>query len=214
MRADRAPRSLEGQWAPTSATNRPPLTAEPLHIRPPTLEDAAALLAFELENRAWFERWVHPRDPEFYRLESLRATLEQAAQERRSDRSYQYLALAEDGRIVGRVNLRHVRRPHFRSAELGYRIGEREAGRGFASADVALCLREAFGPLGLWRIEATARPMNRASIRVLERSGFTAWGRSTRCVEFDGQWFDLIHFELHREGALPAQRLAGNDIPP
>jgi len=32
-------------------------------------------------------------------------------------------------------------------------------------------------------------------------SGFTAWGRSTRCVEFDGQWFDLIHFERHADAS-------------
>jgi len=36
---------------------------------------------------------------------------------------------------------------------------------------------------------------------VLERNGFGAWGRSTRCVEFDGEWFDLIHFERHADAS-------------
>jgi ribosomal-protein-alanine N-acetyltransferase len=177
------------------------LTCESLALRPPQPADAAALLAFELENRAWFERWVHPRDPAYYRLDAVQAAIEQAASERRAEGGYQYLALAGDGRIVGRVNLRSVRGRPYRSAELGYRIGERDAGRGFASAAVALCLHEAFGAHGLWRVEATARPINRASIRVLERCGFTAWGRSARCVEFDGEWFDLIHFERHADAA-------------
>ena len=158
------------------------------------------MLAFELANRDWFERWVHARDPAFYRLEAIHAAIERAAEERRADTAYRFVAFGADGRIVGGVNLSKVRRGHFRSAELGYHVGEREVGRGFASAAVALCLREAFGALGLWRIEATVRPIHQASIRVLERSGFTAWGRSTRCVEFDGEWFDLIHFERHADG--------------
>jgi len=177
------------------------LITEPITIRPPTPEDAAGLLAFELENRAWFERWVHARDPAYYRLEAMHAAIEEAARERVAGSGHQYVAFGADGRIVGRVNLRNVRSRPFRSAELGYRIGEREAGRGFASADVALCLHEAFGALGLWRVEATARPINAASIRVLERCGFAAWGRSARCVEFGGEWFDLIHFERHADAA-------------
>ena len=177
------------------------MTAEPLVIRPPTPEDAANLLAFELENRAWFERWVHARDPASYRLEAILAAIERAAQDRRADSGYQYLAFGADGRIVGGVNLRNVRRGHFRSAELGYHVGERETGQGFASAAVALCMREAFGALGLWRVEATVRPTNRASIRVLEGNAFVEWGRSTRCVEFDGEWFDLLHFERHADAA-------------
>jgi len=175
------------------------VTAEPVVIRPPVPEDAPGLLAFELENRGWFERWVHARDPASYRLEAVQAFIERAARERRADEGFQYLAFGADGRIVGGVNLRNVRRGHFRSAELGYHVGEREVGRGFASAAVALCLREAFGALGLWRVEASARTINRASIRVLERTGFTEWGRSTRCIEFDGEWFDLIHFERHAD---------------
>jgi ribosomal-protein-alanine N-acetyltransferase len=177
------------------------LIAESLVLRPPSLADAPALLAFERENRAWFERWVHPREPGYYALEAVEAAIARAEEDRRADTGYQYLALGADGRIVGRVNLRGVRRPHYRSAELGYRIGEREAGRGFAGAAVGLCLREAFGALGLWRLEATARPHNLASIRVLERNGFRAWGRSARCVEFAGDWFDLIHFERHAPAA-------------
>jgi len=184
-----------------------------LRLQPPAPEDAHELLAFELANRGHFERWINARDPGYYRIEGIKAAIDAASVARRADGAYRYLAIAE-GRIVGRVNLTSVRRPHFNCAELGYRIGASDSGRGFASEAVALCLREAFDALGFWRIEATARPENAASIRVLERNGFEAFGRSRRCFELHGQWFDLIHFERHREGALPAQRLAGNDIPP
>jgi len=46
-----------------------------LHIRPVASSDAAALLAFELEHRAFFERWVSGRDPAFYSLEGVAAAM-------------------------------------------------------------------------------------------------------------------------------------------
>ena len=170
----------------------------PLAIRPPTLADAPALLAFELENRAYFEHWIHPRDPGYYSEAGVCDAIDQADAARRDDQGYQFLAV-EGERIVGRVNLSHVQRARFDCADLGYRVGERDAGRGVAGRAVTLCLREAFGPLGFWRIQATARPENRASTRVLERSGFAAFGHSRRSVQLHGQWFDLLHFERHRD---------------
>jgi ribosomal-protein-alanine N-acetyltransferase len=167
-------------------------------IRPPTLADAPSLLAFELENRAFFEHWINGRDPGYYSLEAVREAIAQADAARRDDQGYQYLAI-EGGRIVGRVNLTRIQRERFNCADLGYRVGERDAGRGVAGRATALCLREAFGPLDFWRIQATARPENRASVRVLERNGFAAFGHSRRCLHLHGEWRDLLHFERHRD---------------
>jgi ribosomal-protein-alanine N-acetyltransferase len=175
-----------------------PLAAQAVHIRPPELEDARSLLAFELANRAHFEAWVQPREEGFYSLEGVQAAIAAAQAARLGDRAFQYLVFAQQ-RLVGRVNLHAVRRAHHDCAELGYRIAHGEGGRGLASAAVALCLAEAFGPLDLWRVEATARPENAASIRVLERSGFQRFGHSRRSVRLQGAWFDLLHFERHRD---------------
>jgi ribosomal-protein-alanine N-acetyltransferase len=169
-----------------------------LAIRPPTLADAADLLAFELANRDYFERWINARDPAYYSLEGVRAAIGQADIARRDDQAHQFLVTA-GARIVGRVNLTRVRRAYFNCAELGYRIGEHEAGRGLASRAVALCLREAFEALDFWRVEATARPENAASTRVLERNGFVAYGQARRCFQLHGRWCDLVHFERHRD---------------
>ena len=116
------------------------------------------------------------------------------------DQAFQYLVV-EGERIVGRVNLTNVRRTHFQCADLGYRIGEHDGGRGLASRAVALCLDEAFGAHGLGRIEAVARPENRGSVRVLERNGFVQFGHSRRSFELGGQWFDRLLFERHKDAA-------------
>lgn len=167
-----------------------------LRIRRPVAADAAELLRFELANRAYFETWINARDESFYSAEGVRSALVAADQAWAGDRAYQYLVV-DDARIVGRVNLNAIRRSHFNSAELGYRVGERERGRGIASRAVALCLAEAFDMHALWRIEATARPENKASVRVLERNGFQGFGHSRRSFRLHGEWFDLLHFERH-----------------
>lgn len=169
-----------------------------LRIRPVAAADAAALLRFEIEHRAYFERWVQARDPAFYSAQGVAAAIAAAESAWAAGQAFQYLVV-EDARIVGRVNLTHIRRAHFHCADLGYRIGEHDGGRGVASQAVALCLEQAFGAHGLQRIEATARPMNQGSIRVLERNGFHQFGHSKRSFELGGQWFDRLLFERHRD---------------
>ena len=171
--------------------------ASGLQLSAPELSDAEALLEFERANRAYFERWISARGDGYYNLPAVRISIEQAIRQRGADEAYQFL-LKDGGAIVGRVNLRAVTRPYFNKAALGYRIGERHAGRGYASRAVALALEQAFGALELWRVEASSRPENAASVRVLERNGFTVCGRATRAIEMHGQWGDLLQFERHR----------------
>ena len=164
--------------------------------------DAAALLRFEIEHRAYFERWVQARASAFYSADGVAAAIAAAEVAWVAGQAHQYLVV-ENERIVGRVNLTNIRRAHFQCADLGYRMGEHDGGRGLASRAVALCLEQAFGRHGLQRIEAVARPENRGSIRVLERNGFRQFGHSRRSFELGGQWFDRLLFERHREN-LPA----------
>jgi hypothetical protein len=49
-----------------------------LRIRPVARADAAALLCFELEHRAFFERWINARDPKFYSEPGVAAAIASA----------------------------------------------------------------------------------------------------------------------------------------
>jgi ribosomal-protein-alanine N-acetyltransferase len=171
-----------------------------LQLSPPTSADLPALLAFELENRIYFESWVTARAPSYYSQEAIAAAIEQAQREREKDTAHQYLAKL-DGQIIGRVNLTAVTRPYFNKATLGYRIGERFGGRGYATRVVALLLEEAFGTLELWRLEATARPQNLGSVAVMLRNGFQQYGRSEKAMRFQDAWSDLLYFERRTDHA-------------
>ncbi|WP_300519984.1 hypothetical protein [Aliiroseovarius sp.] len=45
-------------------------------LRPLRVGDADTLWQFEIENRAWFERWVGPRPDTYWKLGSLRKIVE------------------------------------------------------------------------------------------------------------------------------------------
>ncbi|MGV3683880.1 MAG: GNAT family N-acetyltransferase [Acidovorax sp.] len=166
-----------------------------LSLLPPSLDDVRELLSFEESNRQFFEQSINARPAGFYSEEGVAQAIELASKEADRDAGYQYLVRDPLGSIVGRVNLTRVRRAHFHSAELGYRIGQSAAGKGYASEAVRQVLDKAFGTLGLLRIEATCRPENEGSLKVLGRTGFSQFGRSRQSFELGGRWYDLLHFE-------------------
>ncbi|MGL5994973.1 MAG: GNAT family N-acetyltransferase [Pseudomonas proteolytica] len=167
-----------------------------LTLTPPQWDDVNELLAFELANRDFFESWINARPEAYYSVEGVQRAIESALLEASEDRAYQYL-IRENGVLVGRINFTQVRRRYYHSASLGYRMGAQFTGRGLARQAVALGLEKAFGEHALKRIEATVRPQNPGSLRVLQRTGFTQYGHSRKAFLLDGQWFDLLLFEVH-----------------
>lgn len=168
-----------------------------LTLEPPALHQVDELLAFETRNRAFFEQSINARAASYYSESGVAQALEAARRDAENDSAYQYLVRDSAGELVGRVNLTRVRRAHFHSAELGYRMAQSAGGRGYASEAVRQVVDKAFGTHGLKRLEATVRPENEGSVKVLLRNGFTAFGRSTRSFELAGHWYDLLHFERH-----------------
>jgi ribosomal-protein-alanine N-acetyltransferase len=174
-----------------------------LRIEPPSLRDLDELLAFELDNRAFFERWINARAADYYSRDGVAHAIETAQGEAAGDTAHQFL-IREHGVLVGRVNLTQVRRTHWQSASLGYRIGAAFNGRGLAKSAVRLLAHRAFGELRLTRLEAHARPENQGSIAVLKANGFEQFGHSRRSFHLAGNWFDMLYFEAHTPEAGPA----------
>src|SRR5690242_3086207 len=92
---------------------------------------APAVLAFELANRAYFAASVPDRGDDYFdrftdRYDALLAEQEAGV-------CAFYLLLAEDGEVLGRFNLMDI---EDHTAELGYRVAQRVAGRGVATETV------------------------------------------------------------------------------
>ena len=56
-----------------------------LGLAAPTMADAADLLEFELQNRAFFERSINARPAAYYALEGVRAAIAAAAADAQAD---------------------------------------------------------------------------------------------------------------------------------
>ena len=104
-----------------------------------------------------------------------------------------------DDRMAGRVNLNNIVQGAFRSADLGYWVGQSDTGHGVATAAVGAILTIAFDELGLHRVQAGTLLHNGASQRVLQRNGFTRIGVAPDYLKIAGRWQDHVLF----------QRLAG-----
>lgn len=166
-------------------------------------QDATTLWAFENQHRLYFENWINARADSFYTPEGFDQALQTALLQQAADQAFHYLIWL-GGELVGRINLTQVRRTHFHSATLGYRIAPTHSGQGLASEAVKLMMQKAFHVHQLQRLEATARPENPASIRVLLKNGFQQFGHSRCSLQLHRQWFDLLYFEVHGQG-IPLQ---------
>ncbi|MET7699615.1 GNAT family N-acetyltransferase [Streptomyces sp. NPDC005485] len=132
-------------------------------------DHAPALLAFERENRDYFARSVSDRGDAYFAEFPARHRALLAEQD--AGVCHFHVAVDEQGNLVGRVNLVDVADG---AAELGYRIAERAAGRGTATAAVAEVCRLAASAYRLSSLIAVTTLDNAASRTVLERNGFTA----------------------------------------
>lgn len=166
-RAPAGPRSALG-LAPGSASE-PAFELQPLRA-----DHAPAVLAFERANRAYFAASIPDRGDAYFAQFAARhrALLD----EQSLGICYFHVLVAADGEVLGRVNLVDVAGG---SAELGYRIAERAAGRGLATAAVrAVCARAAT-EYGLTTLEAETTLDNAGSRAVLARTGFVVAGETT-----------------------------------
>jgi len=132
---------------------------------------APAVLAFELANRAYFAASISDRGDDFFDQFTDRHSALLADQE--AGICAFYLLVAEDGPVLGRFNLIDIEDG---TAKLGYRVAQRVAGRGVATATVRELCRLAAARHGLHTLRAATARENTASQKVLTKAGFVPVG--------------------------------------
>lgn len=105
------------------------------------------------------------------------------------------VARREDDRVVGSTTLFACVAQH-RRCEIGYALGAAHWGRGLAREALALALDQAFGVLGLNRIEADIDPRNLASVRLVEALGFRREGELRARYHVGGEIQDSLIYGL------------------
>lgn len=135
------------------------------------LDHKAALLLFEQENRTYFAASIPDRGDDYFtdflQLHSARVA------EQKTGLCHFHLVVDDQGEVLGRVNLVDVADG---SAELGFRIAAKAAGRGLATAAVRQVCAMAAEDYGLRNLRASAATGNLGSRTVLGHVGFVPTG--------------------------------------
>jgi ribosomal-protein-alanine N-acetyltransferase len=140
-------------------------------LKPLQADDAPAVLAFELANRAYFAASISDRGDDFFDHFTDRYSALLAEQDAGSCAFY--ILAAEDGSVLGRFNLYDLEDG---TARLGYRVAQHVAGRGVATAAVRELCRLAAARHGLRTLRAATSRENVASQKVLAKAGFVPVG--------------------------------------
>ena len=190
------------------------LLEAPVGLRPVQVRDASIWRETRVRNATWLRPW-EPTNPEtpLYRT-SLGPYVAMARTMRREARHGLTLpwVITYGGQFAGQLTVGSIIWGSARSAQVGYWIDESYAGRGVTPTALAMALDHCFFVVGLHRIEATIRPENHASRRVVEKLGFREEGLRRRSLHIDGAWRDHLCYALTSEdvqnGLLPRWRSA------
>ena len=103
-------------------------------------------------------------------------------------------AIALNDEAIGGIGFSMQADVLYRSAEIGYWLGEEFWGRGLATEALAAVSDYAFASFDLCRLYAHVFDWNPASARVLEKAGYTYEGRLVKSVTKDGKTIDQLMY--------------------
>jgi RimJ/RimL family protein N-acetyltransferase len=147
------------------------LTDGVITLRPPTEDDLDAI--YEACQDPEIQRWTGVPTP--YLREHATGYLQRIAAEREAGRTQAFLAVGEDGSIVGSFSVMELdRAPAY--GEIGYWVAPAARGQGVATRAVALLRDWSVQELGLELVELVIHTENALSQRVAERTGFLDTG--------------------------------------
>jgi ribosomal-protein-alanine N-acetyltransferase len=156
-------------------------------------EDEPALVKYANNRNVW----INLRDsfPYPYTSDDARSWLRSV----RKQNPETAFAIASPDEALGGIGL-HLNRDVFkRSAELGYWLGEPFWNRGIATRAVVEFTKYAFANFDLVRMYAGVFEWNIASMRVLEKAGYTMEARHRKTVIKDGKIIDQIIYVTFRD---------------
>ncbi|MFJ7889907.1 GNAT family N-acetyltransferase [Lysinibacillus xylanilyticus] len=154
--------------------------------------DAEELFVFEKNNRLFFEQMVPSRGEDYYNFETFKIRHKELLAEQQENKSKFYLVRDNSDKIIGRINLVDIDTTND-TAEVGYRVGQEYGGKGIGARALKLLLET---EISVTKIKAKTTTNNIASLRVLEKNGFTQVSTSDDEFEMNGKKLQFINYIL------------------
>jgi [ribosomal protein S5]-alanine N-acetyltransferase len=180
---------------------------ERVSLRLPQMSDFEEWAALREASRSFLVPWepIWPADD--LTRTAFRRRLRRYTEDQRNDLAYPYFIFRnEDQKLVGGLTLTNIRRGVAQAGSLGYWTGAAFARQGYMTAAVRTLVPFAFSTLKLHRIEAACIPDNAASVRLLEKTGFTREGYAREYLCINGVWQDHLLYAQLRHDSRPAVR--------
>ena len=138
--------------------------------------------------------WINLRDrfPHPYTMADAQSWLDSVV----AARPVSNFAIAVADEAVGGIGFSLQDDVGYRSAEIGYWLGEDFWGRGIATQALIAVSQYAFKSHDLCRLFAHVFEWNPGSVRVLEKAGYSFEGRLRKSVTKDGKTIDQLMYAM------------------
>lgn len=184
-------------------------------LRPLRVRDTAALDRELMLNRGWLRQW-EATNPDGFVSFDTKANIRALIAYGRTGAGIAF-AIEVAGELVGQLNVSAITHGSLSTAQVGYWVAQRVAGRGITPTAVALATDYCFTRLRVHRMEICIRPENAASLRVVEKLGFRFEGFRERYIHINGAWRDhacyAVTVEEVPQGVLARWRATRSDTP-
>lgn len=172
------------------------LTAR-LRLRQPTLDDLEAVHGF-LSDPASMRYWSTPPHAEVGQTRDWLANMISEGAVTDCD-----FLIEHEGRVIGKAGC-------YAPPEIGYILHPSAWGQGLAFEALAAVIPHVFAVQPIDALTADVDPRNTASLKLLERLGFSETGRAARTWNVGGEWCDSIYLGLSREAWSSARSQSMN----
>jgi ribosomal-protein-alanine N-acetyltransferase len=180
----------------------PTITGAGVTLRPPHTGDFTEWAILRETSRSFLVPWEPTWPSDDLTRGAFRRRLKRYAEDQRSDLAYAFLIFrSDDNAMVGGLTIANIRRGVAQAGSVGYWIGAPFARKGYMTAAVRALTPYSFTALRLHRLEAACIPDNAASIRLLEKTGFTREGYARSYLCINGVWQDHLLYARLKNGA-------------
>ncbi|HWM83141.1 MAG TPA: GNAT family protein [Pseudolabrys sp.] len=179
------------------------IAGDGVELRAPAMADYAEWAELRARSREFLTPWEPTWPADDLTRGAYRRRLRRYSDDQRADLAYAFLLFrTHDNALLGGLTLANVRRGVAQAATLGYWMGAPHAGKGYMTAALQAVLPFSYGALRLHRVEAACIPTNKASIRLLEKTGFQREGLAREYLCINGVWQDHLLFGRTRSAPV------------
>lgn len=169
-----------------------------LLLRTPCSNDEECLHTFDERNKAHLSKWetiTHTKSEDYETL------LRNWKKEQEEGKSLRFLIFRKNeyDKLIGICHFTQIFRASFQACYLGYKIDQKEEGKGVMYEALEKLIPFIIEDIGLHRIMANYMPANLRSANLLKRLGFGIEGFAKNYLKINERWEDHVLTALSKE---------------